>query len=144
MILLTKLDSLHRCLSRVAFKAPARVEALQQDPDIQDIITLNLERVVQVCVDIAAHILAEFSTPPPSAMAESFDRLLEVGVISEKTALRMKKAVGFRNVAVHEYQKIDWLIVYRITTEHLDDFKEFAREALDWADRKKKSSVTDH
>lgn len=134
MILLTKLDSLQRCLSRVSAKAPSCLEDLEKDLDIQDIITLNLERAVQVCVGIAAHILAEFTTPAPSTMAESFDRLHEVGVISEQTALRMKKAVGFRNVAVHEYQKIDWLIVYRIVTEHQGDFKQFAREVLEWSD----------
>jgi uncharacterized protein YutE (UPF0331/DUF86 family) len=133
MILLAKLDSLQRCLSRVASKMPPSVEVLQQDLDVQDIISLNLERAVQVCVDISAQILAEFNTPAPSSMVESFDRLRDQGVISPEIALRMQKAVGFRNISVHEYQKIDWLIVYRIITEHLDDFKDFARQVLAWA-----------
>ncbi len=133
MILLTKLDSLQRCLARVASKTPPSVEVLKQDLDIQDIITLNLERSVQVCVDIAAHVVAEFNTPAPATMAESFDRLRDLGVISGETALRMKNAVGFRNVSIHEYQKIDWLIVYRIITEHLGDFKDFARQVLSWS-----------
>jgi uncharacterized protein YutE (UPF0331/DUF86 family) len=133
MILLTKLDSLQRCLGRVAVKTPPSVEVLQKDLDLQDIIALNLERAVQVCVDIAAHVVAKFNTPAPATMAESFDRLQELGVIADETALRMKNAVGFRNISVHEYQKIDWLIVYRIITEHLDDFKDFARQVLDWS-----------
>jgi uncharacterized protein YutE (UPF0331/DUF86 family) len=133
LILLAKLDSLQRCLARVAVKTPPNAEILQQDLDIQDIITLNLERAVQVCVDIAAHILAEFNNPPPSSMADSFERLREVGVISAETALRMKNAVGFRNIAVHEYQNIDWMIVYRIITEHLEDFKDYARQVLAWS-----------
>jgi uncharacterized protein YutE (UPF0331/DUF86 family) len=33
------------------------------------------------------------------------------------------KAVGFRNLAVHEYDKINWNIVYRIMTERITDFK---------------------
>jgi uncharacterized protein YutE (UPF0331/DUF86 family) len=132
-MLLNKLDSLHRCLARIASKTPDSVEALQRDLDLQDIIALNLERAVQVCVDIAAHILAEFSTPAPATMAESFERLRDLGVISEQTAMRIKKAVGFRNISVHEYQKIDWKIVYRIITEHLDDFKTFAGQILDWS-----------
>ena len=133
MILLTKLDSLQRCLERVASKTPPNVETLQRDLDLQDIITLNLERAVQACVDIAAYIVAESNIPAPATMVESFERLRDRGVITEETALRMKNAVGFRNVAVHEYQKIDWLIVYRIITDHVDDFKGFARQVLDWS-----------
>ena len=38
----------------------------------------------------------------------------------------MKKAVGFRNIAVHNYESINWAIVFAIATEHLKDFEEFA------------------
>jgi uncharacterized protein YutE (UPF0331/DUF86 family) len=65
-------------------------------------------------------------------MAESFDRLHHLQVISDETRVRMKKAVGFRNVFVHEYQSIDWLIVYKIIREHLGDFKDFARQVHAW------------
>ena len=131
-IMLTKLDSLHRCLTRIESKTPASLDVLQEDLDIQDIITLNLTRAVQICVDIASHVIADFDTPPPTSMAESFDRLCHLKVISDDAAVRMKKAVGFRNVSVHEYQSIDWLIVYRIITEHLGDFKDFARQVYGW------------
>ncbi|AJF06498.1 type VII toxin-antitoxin system HepT family RNase toxin [Geoalkalibacter subterraneus] len=134
MILLTKLDALQRCLARVKAKTPENAAILQQDLDLQDIISVNLERAVQSCVDIAAHVIAQHNTTAPSTMAESFNRLHDLGVISENTAERMKNAVGFRNISVHEYQKIDWNIVYRIITEHLDDFKDFARQVLKWAD----------
>jgi uncharacterized protein YutE (UPF0331/DUF86 family) len=46
-------------------------------------------------------------------------------------AERMTKAVGFRNTALHAYQAIDWEIVFRIATEHLDDFRAFSRQILD-------------
>lgn len=35
--------------------------------------------------------------------------------------------VGFRNVAIHDYQKLNLDIVRRIVVEHLDDFLAFAR-----------------
>lgn len=130
--MLTKLDSLHRCLSRIESKTPANVETLEIDLDLQDIITLNLTRVVQICVDIATHVIADCDTPPPTSMAESFERLHHLQVISCETSERMKKAVGFRNVSVHEYQSIDWLIVYKIISEHLGDFKDFARQVHVW------------
>jgi hypothetical protein len=51
LILLTKLDSLQRCLARIASKTPPGVEVLQKDLDLQDIIALNLERAVQICMN---------------------------------------------------------------------------------------------
>jgi len=35
--------------------------------------------------------------------------------------------VGFRNIAAHSYQAIDWSIVCQISRHHLDDFKQFAQ-----------------
>ena len=43
---------------------------------------------------------------------------------------KMAKMVGFRNVAVHDYQALNLSIVQAIVTGHLDDFLAFARWAL--------------
>jgi uncharacterized protein YutE (UPF0331/DUF86 family) len=45
-------------------------------------------------------------------------------------ANRLRKAVGFRNIAVHSYQSINWDIVHAIATDHLEDFEEFARAVI--------------
>lgn len=55
-------------------------------------------------------------------MAEGFDRLYAMEVLSEGLTRRLKGAVGFRNVAVHAYRSIDWTIVHTIAHERLDDF----------------------
>ena len=57
-----KLESLRRCLQRVSEKCPPDVETLLRDFDLQDILALNLSRAVQLCVDIAAHLVADFIT----------------------------------------------------------------------------------
>jgi uncharacterized protein YutE (UPF0331/DUF86 family) len=123
-----KLESLRRCVRRIEAKRPATVEMLKADADIQDIITLNLTRAVQLCVDIASHLLAETEVPPPSSMSEAFDALAELRILKPETAINLKKAVGFRNIAVHNYQVIDWQIVFEISGRYLDDFRVFARE----------------
>ncbi len=40
----------------------------------------------------------------------------------------MRKAVGFRNTAVHAYQELDWEVVHDIVTRRLGDFADFVRE----------------
>ena len=60
-------------------------------------------------------------------MGAAFDRLSQAGILDAGLSLRMKKAVGFRNIAVHAYDTIDWKIVFAIATERLQDFEAFAR-----------------
>ncbi len=122
-----KLESLRRCLQRIADKCPPDPETLGRDPDLQDIVALNLTRAVQLCVDIGAHLIAGMEVPPPDTMGQTFDALARAGVIPENLAMQLKKAVGFRNIAVHNYEEIDWTIVHTIARHHLGDFAEFAK-----------------
>lgn len=126
LIVIDKLESLRRCVERVEARRAGSVEELLHDPDRQDIISLNLSRAVQLCVDIGLHLLAEKGEPAPRTMGEAFDQLAEAGIISNAVRQSMRSAVGFRNVAVHSYRAIDWEIVHGITRERLDDFRAFA------------------
>lgn len=121
-----KLESLRRCVERIAAKIPPSADQLTRDLDLQDIIALNLQRAVQLCVDLAAHVIADTDARPPSTMAENFEILQDLKILKPTLAERMTKSVGFRNIAVHSYQLIDWNIVYQICRHRLDDFKHFA------------------
>ena len=67
-------------------------------------------------------------------MAESFEKLKEEGVISSELAEKLIKAVGFRNISVHEYQSIDWEVVFSIIHRNLPDFKKYIKAVLDYLD----------
>ncbi|GAO37046.1 hypothetical protein SCT_2461 [Sulfuricella sp. T08] len=125
-----KLESLRRCLQRIQEKCPPSSETLGRDVDLQDILALNLTRAIQLCVDIGAHLIAGKDTPPPATMGQTFDVLAELGCINTELAIRMKKTLGFRNIAVHNYEAINWQIVHAIATSHLTDFKEFAQAVI--------------
>jgi len=125
-----KLESLRKALRRVAEKCPATPETLKQDVDAQDIVSLNLTRAVQFCVDIGAHLISGLELPPPDTMGQTFDTLAEAGIIRNELATRMKKAVGFRNLSVHNYDAINWEIVHAIAKTRLTDFEEFAQAVV--------------
>ena len=125
-----KLESLRHCLQRIQEKCPSSAEILAKDFDMQDIVALNLTRAIQLCVDIGAHLIATMDTSPPVTMGQTFDVLADLGVINIELAIRMKKAVGFRNIAVHNYEAINWQIVHAISTRHLSDFKNFAQAVI--------------
>ena len=121
-----KLESLRRCIQRVSEKCPPTVEALFLDIDLQDILVLNLSRAVQLCVDIASHLIADLEIAPPETMGYAVDAIANAGIIESNLAARLKKAVGFRNIAIHNYEIIDWRIVHSIAQKHLNDFSDFA------------------
>lgn len=123
-----KLESLRRCVGRIEDKRPESPELLLADADLQDIISLNLTRAVQLCVDIGTHMIAESDVYAPSTMAGVFDTLAEMGVLSPDTAVNLKKAVGFRNITIHNYKSVDWRMVFDISLRYLGDFRVFARE----------------
>ena len=126
-LVLAKLEALRRFVERVRERTPGSAEALANDEDMQDIISVNLERAVQICTDIASHIVADSNEDPPSSMGAGFESMACLGLISQDLADRMKRAVGFRNISVHTYQQVDWAIVFDICMHRLVDFAEFAR-----------------
>jgi uncharacterized protein YutE (UPF0331/DUF86 family) len=123
-----KLESLQRCLARVQSRCPSTAELLSQDIDAQDVVVLNLSRAVGLCTDIALHLLAYRDQPVPKTMAQAFEGLADCTLISKATSLKLKKAVGFRNLAVHSYDLIDWQVVFTIASTELIDLKIFASE----------------
>jgi predicted nucleotidyltransferase len=68
MIIERKLDSLHRCLARVRAKCPASASELAVDADLQDILVVNHNRAVQMCVDMATYLLTDKDLPVPETM----------------------------------------------------------------------------
>ena len=134
-VVYAKLESLRRCVARVEAVVPVTAERLAEDIDAQDIVSLNLVRAVQVCVDIAAHLIADRGCPVPDTMAGCFDALTRQDIVSAQVATHMKRAVGFRNMSVHAYDTLDWDLVHAIATPRMEDFAQFARSVADSLDQ---------
>lgn len=122
-----KLDSLIKCVNRIESQKIETEQDLQSDLDKQEIIILNLERAVQICVDIGNHLLLDLKSQTPSTMAETFKLLYQNKMITKQNAENLAHSVGFRKIAVHQYQDIDNSIVFAIIKNHIDDFRQFAK-----------------
>jgi len=123
-IILAKIGNIQRCLKRIK-------EATSLDPksldniDKQDIFVLNLQRAIEAAIDIAAHIAASEGLGLASSIKDNFRFLNEAGIIAENLLRKMQSMVGFRNIAVHDYQSIKVDILKSILTENLKDLEEF-------------------
>jgi len=130
LIIENKIESLRKCLLRVETRCPDSVAALMQDIDAQDVLVLNLSRAIQLCVDISVHILSRLEQTIPDTMGKAFGELASAGIIDDELADEMRKAVGFRNIAVHDYEEINYEIVYAIAQKKLVNFRLFVKQIL--------------
>jgi uncharacterized protein YutE (UPF0331/DUF86 family) len=124
-----RLRELSRRLDRVAAHKPRSLKQLADDEDLQDILSRNLELAIQACVDVAAHLCGAYGVVPATA-GDAFEVLAKRGVISRPLAARLKRAVGFRNVLVHEYVEVDWRIVLRVIRADTRDLAAFGKTML--------------
>ena len=129
-VLEAKAEALQRCLARIRGAFPPTAAALAVDIDAQGIVSVNLIRAVQLAVGMAAHAAAAHGLPPPTTMAESFERLAQSGRLGPELARRLRGAVGFRNLAVHAYDRIDWGVVHALATTRLADLEALTRALL--------------
>ena len=114
-------------MQRLRARTPPTLAELEADEDLQDVLVMTLVRAVQACVDIGTHLVAE-DRAVPATMRGIFSELAARGAIEPATAERLALAVGFRNLAVHAYDAIDWSIVLDVCRASLDDLTAFARE----------------
>ena len=123
-IILYKLNSLSRCIKRISSKIS---HDFITNLDSQDIVILNLQRAIQISIDIGAIVLKENKIEIPNNRSEIFTLLFENKIISAELADSLKKSLGFRNLAVHEYSKLDLEKVYSLSKNELDIFLEFGK-----------------
>ena len=123
-VLLNKAAIMERCVRRVA-EIYAGTPSRLLDPTNQDAIVLNLERACQAAIDAAMYVVARDHLGVPQASADAFTLLEKAGRLDAGLAGRLRAMVGFRNVAVHEYQKLNLDILRAIVESRGADFLAF-------------------
>lgn len=126
-IIWAKISTMERHLDRVNTKRQVSLEEFLGDLDRQESILFNLQMAIQNCIDMAAHIVSEEGLGIAGSTNELFYLLEERGFIGTDLAERMVRAVGFRNLVVHEYGKVDLEVIFRVSQENVKDLEEFAR-----------------
>ena len=128
-VLLGKVGIITRFVARIRSVA-GRKESVHDSIDIQDIVVLNLQRAIQAAIDIVMHIVSGENPGVPGGTAEYFTIMREAGIINADVEMAMRKMVGFRKVAVHEYDELDPHVIEGITSHQLDDFERFYTQAI--------------
>lgn len=128
-IVLNKIATIERCVDRIA-------EVYEGNPDNltdftkQDSIILNIQRACEASIDLAMHLVSERKLGIPKTSREAFKILQDADIIGEGLAKTLMNMVGFRNIAVHDYQALELDILESILEKHIADFKGFTKVVL--------------
>ncbi|MDT8860226.1 DUF86 domain-containing protein [Alkalihalobacillus sp. MEB130] len=128
-VILNKVSIIERCIRRVKEeydKTPSNLTNYTK----QDSIVLNLQRACEASIDLAMHIVAEKKLGLPQSSRDAFSLLESEGIISSSLSNKMKAMVGFRNIAVHDYQELNLIILQKILDDHLEDFTNYTKTIL--------------
>ena len=129
-VLLNKAASIERCVARAREEYARDPSSFGEDYTRQDAAILNIQRACEAALDMGQHTIRRERLGLPQSSRDVFGLLARAGRIPEPLSESLKRMVGFRNIAVHQYQDLQLPITIAIITRHLDDFLTYSRLLL--------------
>ncbi|MCB2263198.1 MAG: DUF86 domain-containing protein [Candidatus Thiosymbion ectosymbiont of Robbea hypermnestra] len=129
-VLINKAATIERCVARAREEYAADPDSFARDHTRQDAAILNIQRACEAALDMGQHLIRRERLGVPQSARDVFALLARGGWIDAESADRLKRMVGFRNIAVHDYQSLQLPITVSIIREHLDDFLTYSKTLL--------------
>jgi uncharacterized protein YutE (UPF0331/DUF86 family) len=129
-VALNKAAIIERCLLRVDQEYGGNFANLEQNLTRQDSIILNIQRACEASIDLAMHLVRKDALGIPQDSRHAFDLLTEAGKLDAPLADALKRMVGFRNIAVRDYQRLNLEVVRAIIEHHLVELRRFVEHVL--------------
>lgn len=125
-VILNKAASIERCLRRITDEYGGDRRNLFENQTKQDAMVLNLQRACETAIDLAMYVVRQQGLGLPQESRDAFALIAKAGLVPTELAGQLQRMVGFRNVAIHEYTRLNLEIVDRIITSQMEDFRRFS------------------
>jgi len=129
-LLLNKAATIERCVARAREEYVKDPSTFAIDYTRQDAAILNIQRACEACLDIGQILIRRHRLGVPQNSRDVFALLAQGQIIDTELAERLQRMVGFRNIAVHDYKRLQIPIAVAVIEKHLDDFLLFAKAML--------------
>ena len=129
-VIINKIETIKRCIKRIEEEYANKPSNLENYTK-QDSIILNLQRMCEATLDLGLHYIKIKKLEIPQTSKQIFEVLEKNGVIDKKISVNMQGMVGFRNIAVHDYQSLNIEILQKIIEKHLGDSLIIAKKILE-------------
>jgi uncharacterized protein YutE (UPF0331/DUF86 family) len=125
ILILRKLADLQEYIGQVREYSNIKVAEYSKDWKTQRIVERTLQMMIETCADLASHIISDSGFRVPQTYADTFKVLYENKIISKGLFSKLEKMAKFRNIIVHQYDKIDEAIIVGILKKDLNDFVKY-------------------
>ncbi len=132
-VIVNKVQVIERCLMRIQEEYLGRESELATNFSQQDAIVLNVMRACEAAIDAAMYLVRLNRLGIPQDSRNAFTLLEQFGFLPEDLARQLQAMVGFRNIAVHDYQNLNLDILQAVLTVHLADFRRFCQILLKYS-----------
>jgi uncharacterized protein YutE (UPF0331/DUF86 family) len=129
-VLINKSATIERCVARAREEYDRGPDTFAIDFTRQDAAILNIQRACEAALDMGQHLIRREKLGVPQSARDVFALLARGGWIDEALADSLKRMVGFRNIAVHDYQALQLPITVSIITSHLGEFLQYSQAVL--------------
>ena len=125
-VLINKAATIERCVRRAREEYAADPSGFASNYTRQDAAILNIQRACEAALDMGQHLIRRERLGVPQSARDVFSLLAQAGWIALPLAEGLKRMVGFRNIAVHDYETLQLPIAIRIIETHLDEFLDYS------------------
>ncbi|MCA3173992.1 MAG: DUF86 domain-containing protein [Burkholderiales bacterium] len=129
-VLLNKAAVIERCVARAREEYATNPASFATNYTRQDAAILNIQRACEAALDMGQHLIRRDRLGVPQSARDVFALLAQGGYIDATLADELKRMVGFRNIAVHDYQALQLPITVSIIEKHLDEFLQYSQAVL--------------
>lgn len=129
-VLLNKAAIIERCIRRAREEYAGGGAEFENNYSRQDAAVINVIRACEACIDIGQVIIRAENLGLNKSAGEIFEILAHAKIIPASLSKAMKSMVGFRNIAVHQYQELDFDKLVLVLSNRLDDLLDFVRIIL--------------
>lgn len=105
-------------------------EIYKTDKRARRFVERTLHIIIEACIDIAQHIIADEQLREPTSYRDTFNVLAENNILLSEDLARLENMASFRNLLVHYYERVDDEIVYGIFKKDLSDFDYFVEKIV--------------
>jgi uncharacterized protein YutE (UPF0331/DUF86 family) len=126
-VLINKAATIERCVARARDEYFRNPGDFATDFTRQDAAILNIQRACEAALDMGQHLIRREKLGVPQSARDVFTLLAGAGWIAMPLAEQLRRMVGFRNIAVHDYQALQLPITVSIITSHLDEFLQYSQ-----------------
>ena len=129
-LILRKLAELSTYIQQISAFRSLSADEYKFEWKTQRIVDRTLHIMIEMCIDIAGHLISDRKLRVPESYADAFRILNENSIVSDALIEPLVKMAKFRNIIVHQYEKADPEIVISILQRNIDDFQKFSDEII--------------